>query len=123
MPPKKLASKEAAKQETDLSDIASLPVLNDFVFVTLYAFKYTQNKTMMDQCLLAEFDLSSLGLADPETAEQAKRNRVIQLSDLINQARTANYLTPEELANNNAVDPLKLQQVLARCTNEILVSI
>jgi len=41
MPPKKLASKEAAKQETDLSDIASLPVLNDFVFVTLYAFKYT----------------------------------------------------------------------------------
>jgi len=48
---------------------------------------------------------------------------VIKLSDLINQAKTANYLTPEEIANTEKVDPQKLQQVLARCTNEILVSI
>jgi len=48
---------------------------------------------------------------------------VIKLQDLINQAQTANYLTPEEIANTEKVDPLKLQQVFARCTNEILVSI
>ena len=77
----------------------------------------------MDQSLLAEFDLTSLGQADPETAELSKRNRVIQQTEILDRARAAGYLTDLELASLASVDPIKLQQVFARCTNEILVSI
>lgn len=81
MPPKKQDKKDIGKGgpigENDFSDLINLPILNDFVFMTLYSFKYQQNKKMIDQCILAEFDLSSLGQNDPETAEQVKRNRVI----------------------------------------------
>ena len=79
MPPKKQETKKDGKGtlgECDFSDLANLPMINDFVFFCLYSFKYQQNKRMMEQCLLAEFDLTLLA-GDPETAEQAKRNRVI----------------------------------------------
>jgi hypothetical protein len=84
-------------------------MLNDFVFMTLYSFKYQQNKKMMDQSLLAEFDLTSLGQADPETAELSKRNKVIQQTEILDRARAAGYLTDPELASLASVDPIKLQ--------------
>ena len=47
MPPKKDVKKggPAAGQpvEEDLTDVALLPALNEFVFMNLYAFKYKQN--------------------------------------------------------------------------------
>ena len=90
--------------------------------MTMNSFKYRQNLEQMEQTILAEFDLSHLA-NDAETAEQAKRNRVVQISELLERARAANYLEPAELADLHSVDKVKLQQVLARCTNEILVSI
>lgn len=58
-----------------------------------------------------------------ETAEGAKRNRIIQIADLINQAKARSYLSEEEAANVQTVDEVKLRQVLARTTNELLASI
>jgi hypothetical protein len=58
-----------------------------------------------------------------ETAEDAKRNRIIQIADLINQAKARAYLTEEEASNVRTVDEVKLRQVLARTTNELLASI
>lgn len=95
--------------ENDFSDIAQLPMLNDFVFMTFYSFKYQQNKKMMEQSLTAEFDLTSLGQADPETAELSKRNRVISQTEILDRARAAGYLTDAELASLSTVDPVKLQ--------------
>jgi hypothetical protein len=88
MPPKKAPGKDpkaAALGETDLTDIATLPILNDFIFTTMYSFKYRKNQLEMEHSLMGEFDLSN-SANDPETAEQAKRNRVIQMSDLLSRA-------------------------------------
>ncbi len=125
MPPKKAPGKDTGKGalgETDLSDVATLPVLNDFVFVTLFAFKYRKNQLEMEHQLLGEFDHSAAA-GDPETAEQAKRNRVITMADLLDRAKAAAYLTQAEADDLEAVEPTKICQVLARCTNEILTSI
>jgi hypothetical protein len=48
MPPKKQVTKvgapgQAVAAEEDLSDVAQLPLLNQFVFTTLFAFKYRKN--------------------------------------------------------------------------------
>ena len=46
MPPKKELKptvKGAPLADNDLSDVANLPILNDFIFTTLYAFKYRLN--------------------------------------------------------------------------------
>ena len=53
---------------------------------------------MMEQSLTAEFDLTSLGQADPETAELSKSNRVISQTEILDRARAAGYLTDAELA-------------------------
>lgn len=50
MPPKKPPTKADGKSggaglgETDFSDAQVLPQLNDFVFMTMYAFKYRKNQ-------------------------------------------------------------------------------
>ena len=62
-------------------------------------------------------------LAEGETAEASKRNKTILLADLLNQAKAKNYLTEEEADHLAKVDPIKVRQVLARTTNEILASI
>jgi len=58
-----------------------------------------------------------------ETLEASKRNKVVQLSDLLNQAKAKTYLTEDEASELSNVDPIKVRQVLARTTNEILASI
>ena len=55
--------------------------LHDFVFTNLYAFKYRKNLEMMEKAMVKEFLYTG---ETPETAELAKRRKVIQLSDLLN---------------------------------------
>lgn len=121
MPPKKKDDKKTLGQavEEDTSDAGSLPLLNDFVFFNLYAFKYRRNRLNLEKALFQEFFISPEG----ETAELARRNRVIQISDLLNQSKARGYLTEEEAQNIADVDELKLRQALARTTNELLASI
>jgi len=45
------------------------------------------------------------------------------MADLMDRAKAAGYLTNEEANDLDNVDSKKLVQVLARCTNKILVSI
>ena len=45
------------------------------------------------------------------------------MADLVNQAKGKGYLTEEEGNNLGSVDEIKLRQVLARSTNEILAGI
>ena len=45
------------------------------------------------------------------------------MSDLVNQAKAKQYLTEAEANDIKTIDEIKLRQVLARCTNEILASI
>lgn len=53
MPPKKKEDKKALGQavDEDISDAASLPLLNDFVFFNLYAFKYRRNRLSLERAL------------------------------------------------------------------------
>ena len=106
--------------DEDLSDVATLPALNEFIFMNLYAFKYKKNRLDLEKSLFKQFYVNPDAA---ETADQAKRNRIIQISDLINQAKAKQYLTEEECSEIKAVEEVKLRQVLARCTNEILASI
>ena len=60
MPPKKMnASSKAGAASTfvdeDLSDAASLPALNEFIFTNFYAFKYRKNRDRIEQQLMAQF--------------------------------------------------------------------
>ena len=74
--------------------------------------------------MIAEFDLSSLAASnDPDVVEQAKRNKVIQSPELMERAKTANYLSLEELAQPETINPVKMQSTLARCTLDILFQI
>jgi hypothetical protein len=122
MPPKKdpkLSSKIAA--DNDFSDVQNLCQLNDFVFSTLYAFKYRKTHVKVIEALTAIYDLSTtVNSADSEVAELMKRTRVINLNQLMEHIEAKQYLTPVELQEAN---PIKLQQVLARATNDILASI
>ena len=59
--------------DEDLSDVALLPMLNEFVFATLYAFKYKKNRDRLEQMLLKRYNVPAEG----ETAEKAKTNKVI----------------------------------------------
>jgi hypothetical protein len=45
------------------------------------------------------------------------------MADLLDRARAAGYLTQQETEELESVDSTKIQQALARCTNEILTSI
>ena len=54
MPPKKAAagSKSGATStfaDEDLSDVARLPQLNEFIFTNFYAFKYRKNLKTLEQ--------------------------------------------------------------------------
>ena len=56
MPPKKKDVKAGNTSlgiavEEDLSDAASLPLLNDFVFFNMYAFKYRRNRLNLEKAL------------------------------------------------------------------------
>ena len=57
-----------------MTDVATLPTLNEFVFVTMYAFKYKKNRIDLEKHLYKQF-YANLDVA--ETADLAKRNRVI----------------------------------------------
>lgn len=124
MPPKKAPSgSKSPLGETDLSDLQSLPQLNDFVFTTLYAFKYRISRKKVEEALKQELDLTlQPPSADPEIAEAQKRTRVIQMKDLLENAEARQYLTAQEIAEKSC-DATKLQQALARSTNDLLVSI
>lgn len=123
MPPKK-DPKQAAKTPdlNDLSDVSLLPQINDFVFITLYAFKYRLSQKKVEEALLGELDLGSQPTAqDPEFADAVKRNKVIQMKDLIENAESRGYMTAAEI--QEGADPVKIQQVLARSCNDLLVGI
>ena len=105
--------------DEDLSDVALLPILNEFIFCNFYSFKYRKNQKRVEEQLYKELYKAPEG----ETAEAAKRNKVIKMEDLLNQAKAKDYLTEAEAENLSAVDEVKVRQVLARTTNEILASI
>ena len=124
MPPKKQAGSNksgvaASAVDEDLSDVQSLPQLNEFIFANFYAFKYRKNRDRVEQQLFKELYKPPEG----ETAEASKRQKVIQLADLLNQAKAKQYLTEAEADDLQNVDAIKVRQVLARTTNEILASI
>ena len=122
MPPKKQTGSKGpstAAVEEDLSDVMMLPPLNEFIFTNFYAFKYRKNQDRVEQQMLKQFNVPTEG----ETAEAAKRNKTIQMADLLNQAKAKSYITEEEAADLGKVDQIKVRQVLARTTNELLAGI
>ena len=58
MPPKKDPKLVKTSAEIDLSDIALLPTINDFVFTTLYAFKHRRSQAKVEEALRMDLDLS-----------------------------------------------------------------
>ena len=59
MPPKQAKAKpgapgagSTAAVEEDISDVGSLPPLNEFIFMNLYAFKYKKNRHDLEKVLL-----------------------------------------------------------------------
>ena len=111
MPPKqpvKVGGKQnAAAAENDLTDVTTLPILNDFVFTTLYAFKYRNSQIKIEEALKLELDLSLQPPSnDPEILDAQKRNKVIQIRDLIEIAEARGYMTSQEIIENK--DPNKV---------------
>lgn len=110
MPPKKdpKQGKGAPQAENDLSDVSSLPQLNEFIFTTLYAFKYRIAQAKIEEALRMELDLSLQPQAtDPELVDAQKRNKVIVMKDLVELAESRGYSTAAELQENK--EPLKCQ--------------
>lgn len=94
MPPKKDPKSKNLTADNDLSDIAELPPLNDFIFTTLFAFKYRLTQAKIEEALRKELDLSLQPPGtDPEIIESQKRNKVILMKDLIEQADSKGYLS------------------------------
>jgi hypothetical protein len=60
MPPKKDVKPgfKNPAAENDLSDVATLPQINDFVFTILNAFKYRKSQAKIEEAIRLEFDLS-----------------------------------------------------------------
>ena len=85
MPPKKdpkLSSKITA--DNDFSDVQNLCQLNDFVFTTMYAFKYRRTQAKVVEALTQTYDMSSMANStDSEAAELMKRTKVINLNMLM----------------------------------------
>jgi len=50
-----------------------------------------------------------------------KRNKVIVMKDLIENAESRGYITAAEVTENK--DTVKIKQALARSTNDILISL
>jgi len=112
----------AVASETDLADVSHLPAINDFVFTTLYAFKYRLTQTKIEEALKNDLDLSQQPPSqDPELIEAQKRNKVILMKDLLDNAEVRGYATAAELQESK--DSTRLQQVLARSTNDLLVAL
>ncbi len=122
MPPKKdpkLSAKITA--ENDFSDVQNLVQLNDFVFTTMYAFKYRRTQAKVVEALTQIYDMSPMASStDSEVLELLKRTKVINLNMLMEHIEAKQYLTPAELLEAN---PVKMQQTLARATNDLLASI
>ena len=127
MPPKKVDPKKTGQiSDFDLSELNDLPKLNDFIFTTLYAFKYRLSKKKVEKALKMELDMTAQnnnninGNPDPEFLEAQRRNRVISLKDLLENAELKGYLTKEETED---VGSAKYHQALARSTNDLILSI
>ena len=58
MPPKKDPKQIKTTADIDLSDVALLPQINDFVFTTLYAFKHRRSQAKVEEALRIDLDLS-----------------------------------------------------------------
>ena len=111
MPPKNNVPQKGAKNatatENDLSDVASLPQINDFIFTTIYAFKYRRTQSKVEEALRLELDLSLQPPSnDPEIIDAQKRNKVILMRDLLENSEARGYLTSVDIQENN---PLKMQ--------------
>jgi hypothetical protein len=85
MPPKKdpkLSSKLTA--DNDFSDVQNLTQLNDFVFTTMYAFKYRRTQAKVVEALTQIYDTSPMANStDSEVVELMKRTKVINLNMLM----------------------------------------
>lgn len=128
MPPKKIdpAQRRSLSPAAahDLSDIALLPPLNEFIFTTLYAFKYRLSQQKVEEALRVELDLSLQPPSnEPDIIDAQKRNKVIVLRDLLENAEVRGYLTKEETLSLDTTPENKKRQALARSTNDLLVGI
>ena len=122
MPPKKDPRQSASKlsaDSADLSDISLLPALNDFTFVTLYAFKHRLAQEKVEEALLAELDQTRHTEQTPEIVELQKRNKVIAMKDLIDNADQRGYMPATELTSDHS--SVKAVQALARSCNDLLL--
>ena len=78
MPPKKApaggkSGATASAVDEDLSDIHTLPLLNEFIYCNFYAFKYRRNRQRLEQQMFRRVYQAPEG----ETAEASKRNKVV----------------------------------------------
>jgi hypothetical protein len=122
MPPKKDPKSQKPTADNDLSDIADLPPLNDFIFTTLYAFKHRISQAKVEEALRKELDLSlQPASTEPEIMESQRRNKIILMRDLIEQADSKGYMSAAEIQEGK--DTTRIQQALARATNDLLVSL
>jgi len=84
-----------------------LPQLNEFIFTTLYAFKYRKTHAKVIEALDELYDMTRMANStDSEVVELMKRTKVINLNMLMKHIETKQYLTPAEIQEAN---PLKMQ--------------
>lgn len=118
MPPKPQPQKDkkGAQQviDDDYTDLPTLPPLNDFIFTTVFAFKYKKNALQLQSQMLKHFSFP------PEDPLNVK-NKTIQREDIINHAKLKQYITEEE-GNDLSKLPLeKITEIFAKVTNELIL--
>ena len=102
--------------DDDYSDLPTLPLLNNFIFLTLPAFKYKKNLNNIYQQMLKLY-------AFPPEDTQSQKLKVISREDLINYAKLKQYLTEEEANDlSNKVSQERLMEILAKTTNDMILS-
>jgi hypothetical protein len=73
-----------------------LPPINNFIFSTLFPFKYKRNLARIHQYLLKHYSFTvEETAANPQTLG---RYKTVQREDILNYARAKGYITEEELA-------------------------
>jgi len=123
MPPKKDDKKKGAPvnlgatetiNEDNLNAAKDLPMLDDFVFTNLYAFKLTRNKSRLTKQIKNVYCYTNT--EDPNyTEELAAKYRTIDMHQLTTQAMSRGLISETEVAEVIAktMDGDRRRQVLA----------
>ena len=103
--------------EAELEEAKGLPLIKDYIFTNLYAFKQTRNESRLKAQIKKQYHYTNP--EDPEYSEEkAAKFRTIDMNQLLAQAMSRGLLTEDEMGETGKIDPNKKRNALAQATIE-----